>query len=118
MLTIPFDAPACSPFAVLGDARRVAAIEIRTLTATITELRIEDGERPMARLNAFVDDVGQRTVHVELDPDEYRRALRILSRPGTLVRASGELVQRGLRLMLVHTRSLQFLEPRGEVLGH
>lgn len=111
MLTTSFEAKSCSAPVILSDRPRLRTREAYTLTAVATELRFGADGRRIARLNAFVDGLGPRTVHIELGADEYDRVSRTMTHPGTLIRASGELVHEGPRLMLLHTQGLQFLEP-------
>lgn len=104
------EAEPCPPPVVLSDDRHAATLEIHALTAAIVSLRRHDGHHH-ARLNAFVDGVGHRTVHVELTPLEYAHAASTLQSPGTLVRCSGVLRPEGSALRLLRPHGLQILVP-------
>ncbi|MCX4244681.1 hypothetical protein [Paraliomyxa miuraensis] len=97
--------------ALVDDGERLAPFEPRSLTAAVTGLCIDPRGRRFARLNAFVDGLGQRTVHLELGEHDHALAQRAMTRLGVLVRSSGELVFEGPRLLLRPARRLRWLEP-------
>src|SRR5690606_4628880 len=78
MLTTSFDAKSCPAPVILSDRPRLRTREAYTLTAVATELRFGADGRRIARLNAFVDGLGPRTVHIELGADEYDRVSRTM----------------------------------------
>lgn len=111
MHTTSFEARSCSARDIVHDARRLAPLETCSLTAAVTGLCIDHRGRHFARLNAFVDGLGQRTIHVQLGEAELALAMRAMTRLGILVRSSGELVSDGPRLVLRPGRGLRLLEP-------
>lgn len=110
------EAEPCPSPVVLSDDRHTATLEIHALTAAIVSLRRQGGEH-QARLNAFVDGLGHRMVHVELTPLEYARAASTLQSPGTLLRCSGVLRPEGSALRLLRPHGLQVLVPTLDTLG-
>jgi hypothetical protein len=99
------------PYAVIDDGRRTDLLEIDTLTAVVLGVwRYCDG-RYGARLNAYVDGRGHRTLQVELTAEGYAQAVESMQHPGVLVRCSGVLVDEGHCAHLLATEGLHLLVP-------
>ena len=99
------------PYAIIDDGRHVDALEINTLTGVVLEVCRHGDGRYGARLNAYVDGLGHRTLHVELSLEGYERAITCLERTGVLVRCSGLLVDEGPYPHLLAVDDLQLLLP-------
>jgi hypothetical protein len=111
MIHMLVEAQPCQPYALVTDERRTATLEIDTLTAVILSVWQHSDGRRGARLNAFVDGLGHRMVHVELDPDDHHHAIASLRSPGTLVRCAGILIDDDTHTFLHTTQRVQFLVP-------
>lgn len=99
------------PYAIIDDGRRVDALEINTLTGVVLEVCRYGNGRYGARLNAYVDGLGHRTLHVELTPEGYHQAATSMQQRGVLVRCSGMLVDEAAHPHLVALDGLQLLLP-------
>lgn len=99
------------PYAIIDDGRRVDTLELNTLTAIVLEVYRYGNDRYGARLNAYVDGVGHRTVLVELTLEGYHQAAACLHRHDVLVRCSGMLVDEGPHPHLLALDGLQLLLP-------
>lgn len=99
------------PYAIIDDGRRVDALEINTLTGVVLEVCRYGNGRYGARLNAYVDGLGHRTLHVELTLDDYHQAAMSMQRAGVLVRCSGMLVDEGPHPHMLALDGLQLLLP-------
>jgi hypothetical protein len=111
MIHMLVEAQPCPPYALVDDDRRVTPLEIDTLTAIVISAWQHSNGRRGARLNAFVDGLGHRMVHVDLTPEDYERAVATLQCPGTLVRGTGVLVDEGPHQRLHISQELQFFAP-------
>lgn len=111
MIHMLVEAQPCPPYAIVDDDRRTTTLENNTLTAIVISAWQHSNGRRGARLNAFVDGLGHRMVHVDLTPEDYERAVSTLQCPGTLVRGTGVLVDEGAHQRLHPSESLQFLAP-------
>jgi hypothetical protein len=99
------------PYEVIPNDRHIEARELDTLTAVVLGVwRYSDG-RQGARINAYVDGRGHRTLQVELPPEDYDRAVESLQRPGVLLRCSGVVVDHGPCPHLLAAEGLQLLVP-------
>jgi hypothetical protein len=99
------------PSPAVDPDRRTAVREIRTITAVVLSAWRHSNGRGAARLNAYVDGLGHRTLHVELTRDGYDQVVATLQRPGVLIRCSGMLVDQGPCPCWVPTERLQLLVP-------
>jgi hypothetical protein len=100
--------PPCSDIDI---GRHIDVLELDTLTAVVLDAWRHSNGRCGARLNAYVDGVGHRTLHVELDAEGYDRIVSALQSPGVLVRCSGMLVDGGEHPHLLALEGLQLLVP-------
>jgi len=117
MIHVLAEAEPDPPPAILDDGPRPSTIELSTLTAALVSLRYDHGGRRVARLNAFVDGLGHRTVDMDLTLREHDRLFSILLCPGPLVRCAGVLVPEGTHFRLLHPQGLQILMPSTDCLA-
>lgn len=99
------------PYAIIEDGRRVDALEINTLTGVVLEVCRYGHDRYGARINAYVDGLGHRTLHVELTLEGYHQAAASMTRRDVLVRCSGMLVDESPHPRLLALDGLQLLLP-------
>ena len=81
------------------------------LTAVVLGVWRHSDGRHGARLNAYVDGLGHRTLSVELTAHDYAQAVASLQHPGVLVRCSGVLVDADPCPHLLAAEGLQLLIP-------
>ena len=111
MIKVLAEAEPRPPYVDIDETRHIGTLGIDTLTGVVLAVwRYGDG-RQGARLNAYVDGLGHRTLQVELTPEGYERARSALQRPGVLVRASGMLVGGRERPHLLALEDLRLLAP-------
>lgn len=112
MIHVMGEAEPHPPSTVVGHEPRTVVRETSSITAVVLSVwRHSDGRRG-ARVNAYVDGLGHRTLVVELTADGYAQAVSTLQRVGVLVRCSGVLVDEGPCPHLVTTERLQLLVPQ------
>jgi hypothetical protein len=111
MIQVLAEAEPRPPYPDIDDGRHIDTLGLETLTAVVLDAWRHSEGRYGARLNAYVDGVGHRTLHVELTAEGYDQAVESLQRPGVLIRCSGMLVDEGEHPHLLALEGLQLLSP-------
>ena len=111
MIQVLAEAEPRPPCSNIDEGRHIDVLELDTLTAVVLGVWRHSDGRCGARLNAYVDGVGHRILHVELTAEGYARAVCALQSPGVLVRCSGMLVDGGGHPHLLALEGLQLLAP-------
>jgi len=111
MIHVLAEAEPRPPHADIDEARHIGTQGIDTLTAVVLDVWRHSDGRYGARLNAYVDGLGHRTLQVELNAEGYARALSSVQCPGVLVRCSGILVDGGEHPHLLALEDLRMLIP-------
>jgi hypothetical protein len=111
MIQVLAEAEPRPPHTDIDETRHIGTLGVDTLTAVVLDVWRHSDGRHGARLNAYVDGLGHRTLQAELTAEGYDRALGALQRPGVLVRCSGMLVGGSDRPHLLALDELRVLAP-------